>query len=120
VVRQEELSNVQSAIGVLRKHMNIPSQWATGQRLTSTGRQEILKAGREIAASQKSFYDDATKMYRRQAEAVGIDPSLFIRELGQPTAAPRIMPPGSAQATHRYDPQTRSIVPVGGMANATR
>jgi len=80
VVRQEELKNVQSAVGALRRLMVIPDQWISGQRLTPAGRREIQQAAQEIAGSRKADYDLARNQYRRRTEALGEDPSLVLRD----------------------------------------
>jgi hypothetical protein len=90
VVRQEELANVQSATGALRRYINLPNQWVSGQRLTDQGRKEMLAAGEKIAGAQKSAYDRANNQYQQRAQAFEVDPTLFMRDYG--AAESRVAP----------------------------
>ena len=104
VVRQEELSNVQRATGELRRYMNLPAQWVSGQRLTDSGRKEMLDAGEKVSGAQKSAYERANSQYLDRAKAFEVDPSLFMREYGQPGAASGRVPPQATAAPTQYKP----------------
>lgn len=82
VVRQEELGNLQSALGEFRRYMNIPSKWFSGQLMNDTGRNEIEAAAKTIAQARKGDADAARKQFEQQIRLTlpEVDPGLILRE----------------------------------------
>lgn len=107
VVRQEELNNVSAAVGQLRRYMNIPNQWISGQRLSESGRSEILRAGAKIASSRKPAFDVATNQFRDRAKTFGVDPKLVLRDYPEPPTNTEV----SGEGEFDYVPG-RGLVPV--------
>jgi hypothetical protein len=96
VVRQEELQNVSDAVGKFRTLMSIPGRWISGQRLTPSGRAEMLRAAEKIAESRKPAYDVANDQFKRRGKAFGVPEDLFIREYttpAEPTTTVRMRAP---------------------------
>lgn len=85
VVREEEKRGVQASVGQFRKYANLPQEWFSGQRLTDSGRAELLRSAREVASAQRKSYDRATQQFKDRAAAFGVNPDLVIRDYGSTT-----------------------------------
>lgn len=85
VVRQEELTNVEKAIGEFRRVGARVSNFFTGQRFPSGPegdkiRQEFVSGAEAAASSRKEPYDFARSQFARTATRFGEDPTLFLRD----------------------------------------
>lgn len=79
-VREEEFKTFQGAQGALaRVGVQLTSaMWGKGQ-LNEFGRQQLMQQFQNIYETKKSAHIGAVDFYRRQAEAVGINPDLVVR-----------------------------------------
>ena len=80
VVREAEYNNAAEAIGKLPQLANVPQGWLSGKKLTPAGRQGFIAAAESLYNAKKQDHDRATAMYRDQANALGVDPKLVLRD----------------------------------------
>jgi hypothetical protein len=92
-VREAEYNNASEAVGKLPQLANTPRRWLKGSKLTPEGRQGFINAANALYSQKKQDYDKAVGMYREQANAYGIDPSLVLRQFEVEESANDSRPP---------------------------
>ena len=87
VVREQEFSNAEQAVGLVQKYQNVPDRFVRGTRLTEEGRKFFVQAAEQLYNAKKTSYDSAIKFYNDTASAYGVSPTLVTRDYSAPNAA---------------------------------
>jgi hypothetical protein len=100
-VREEEYRSMQGAMGALQKMgVQLTEGMWNGQQLTPQGRKQFLDTARSLYSRHKGSYDKTINLYRKKAQAFGVDPDLVFAEIGaEESGAPPAPASGGKQLT---------------------
>ena len=85
VVRETEFANAEAAMGYAQRVINFPAKFLKGNRLTPEARKQFTEAADALYKAKEGNYTNAANFYKNQAETIGIDPNLVLRNFQVPT-----------------------------------
>lgn len=96
VVRESELGIAMAASGRMDRLKNYFNNWATGQKLTPTQRDDFKQLSNELYAAAGQAYNQKRQEYQDYGQSFGLDAS---KALGAPAQIPSLMRggPGGAE-----------------------
>jgi hypothetical protein len=112
VVREGEVTTARKAVGRLEIAKAMPARFFSGDGFTDEGRQRILRFMHEALAARRPLFDTANNQFGMQADAIGVDPNLFVRSFPEDTTTGGLARPvGYKSPSVRMD---NSGTPQGG------
>lgn len=75
-VREGEIRNVEQAQSYLRRYMNLPTKWRTGERLNPEFRKELASSATALYRSQLPNYRRRMDQFKAREIAMGLPPGL--------------------------------------------
>ena len=88
-VREEEyrtMSGAGGALNTVQTYLN--GGWIQGQKLSPEMRKTFVDMAQQVMSNRQKVYQQTLDLYKKRAEAFGVDPGLVLNNLMAPPAAP--------------------------------